>query len=31
MLELAMNIAKENKDFISKFSAIRGMEIMYHY
>ena len=29
MLELAMNIAKENKDFIAKFSAIRGMEIIF--
>ena len=31
MLELAMDIAKENKNFISKFSAIRGMEIMYYF
>lgn len=29
MLEIAMEIAKENKDFISKFSAIRGMEIIF--
>ena len=29
MLEIAINIAKENKDFISKFSAIRGMEIIF--
>ena len=29
MLEIAMEIAKENKDFISKFSAIRGMEFIF--